>query len=113
LARSKPITRPVALDSQTITPGIYTINARRYLLRYSAVHMVRANGQPSRYVVARVAGAGLQVTGNGHGHEPAMHALATGQALQVEAHCSRCTARLVDPESIARGFGPECAKAVA
>jgi hypothetical protein len=100
-------------ESTVLTPGIYAINARRYLVRDSAVRMIRGNGQLSRYVVARVAGAGLQVTGNGHGHEPAMHTLATGQALQVEAHCSRCTARLVDPESIARGFGPECAKAVA
>jgi hypothetical protein len=93
--------------------GVYRVNDRSYLVRDGAVRMVRANGQPSRSIVARVTGAGLQVTGNGQGHEVALHALATGQATQVQAHCERCGARLTDPASIAAGLGPECQKAVA
>ncbi len=96
-----------------LAPGIYRVNDRSYLIRAGAVRMVRASGQPSRYIVARVAGAALQVTGNGQGHEVALHALATGQAIQVEAHCHRCGARVTDPASIAAGLGPECQKAVA
>jgi len=94
-----------------LSPGLYVVAGRTYLLRSGIVRMVRANGTPSRFIVARQAGAGLQVTGNGRGHETAMHALAAGQATQVEAHCRRCGAVLT--ASAADGIGPECAKAVA
>jgi hypothetical protein len=97
-----------------LSPGLYRVpTGSDYLVRDGAVRRVRANGQPSRYIVARLAGTGLKVTGNGQGHETALHAPATGQATQIEHHCSRCSAPLSDPVSIARAVGPECAKAVA
>jgi hypothetical protein len=97
-----------------ITPGIHRVGDRRYLVRDGAVRTIRGTGQPSRYILARLAGPGLQVTGNGHGHEAAMHALATGQAELVEHHCRRCGAKITDQTSIAVGIGRECqGKAVA
>jgi hypothetical protein len=105
-----PNTKPNA----SLSPGLYQVAGRQYLVRADAVRMVRRNGQPSRYILARIAGPGLQVVvGSSRSAQVAMHALATGQAAQVEAHCHRCNRLLSDPESVAAGIGPECAKAVA
>ena len=95
-------------------PGLYRVTDRRYLIRDGAVRRVGTNGQPSRYIVARQIGAGLQVTGNGEAHAPALHALATGQAERLEIHCRHagCGRHLTDPDSIATGLGPEHREAV-
>jgi Family of unknown function (DUF6011) len=96
-------------ERTALSPGIYQTTGRSYLVRDGAVRLVRRNGEPSRYVLARVHGAGLKVTGNGHGHEAALHALATGQATQVEVHCRAvgCGRLLTDEVSKTLGLGPE------
>jgi hypothetical protein len=106
---------PLQNFSPRLHPGLYRIADRRYLIRDGAVRRVGANGQPSRYIVARQAGAGLQLTGNGQAHAPAMHALATGRAERLEIHCRHagCGRVLTDPQSQALGLGSEHREAVA
>ncbi len=100
-----------------LTPGIYRVNDRRYyhVAPDGTVRGVRPSGKPSRSVVARLTPEGLHITGNGTegGHTGNLRALADGCGTQVEAHCHRCGTRLTDPDSVARGYGSECRKAVA
>ncbi len=100
-----------------LSPGVYRVGDRRSyrVAPDGTVRSVRPSGKPSRQVVGRVTAGGLQVTGNGTegGHAGDLLALADGRGTQVEAHCHRCGVRLTDPESVARGYGSECRKAVA